>query len=212
MCRHDFVHVEEGRLTCYAPRKVSSHLVWTHQRRQRHSLSTRGTGHLLLSGSQDARVKIWDVIRDRQCLRTFIGHSKPVKDVNFNRTGEHFLSLAYDKYIKVWDTESGKCTASMNHRALMYSAAFSPENPNVLLAAAQDKCILQWDTRSPSTPTCSYDAHIDAVNHISFVNSSQFVSCSDDKTMRVWDCDIPAPRRVLQDPALPCHPHTGSQG
>ena len=169
------------------------------------------TGHLLLSGSQDARVKIWDVGRDRQCLRTFIGHSKPVKDVSFSRTGEHFLSLAYDKFIKVWDTESGKCTASMSHRALMYSAAFSPENPNVLLAAAHDKCILQWDTRSPSTPTCSYDAHIDTVNHISFVNSSQFVSCSDDKTMRVWDCDIPAPRRVLQDPALPSIPTLGSQ-
>lgn len=202
---NDFVHMEEGQLTCYAPRRVTH--TWSgHTKGVNVIRFLPNTGHLLLSGSQDARVKIWDVGRDRQCLRTFIGHSKPVKDVNFNVTGDKFLSLAYDKYIKVWDTESGRCIASMNHRALMYSAVFSPEHPSVLLAAAHDKCILQWDTRSPSTPTCSYDAHLDAINHISFTSPSQFISCSDDRTMRVWDYDVPAPKRVLQDPALPAIP------
>ena len=201
----DFVHAEGGQLTCYAPRRAVH--TWSgHTKGVNVIRFLPRTGHLLLSGSQDARVKLWDVGRGRGCLRTFIGHSKPVKDVNFDKTGEHFLSLSYDKYIKVWDTESGKCISSMNHRALMYSAVFNPENPSVLLACTQDKSILQWDTRTPSTPTCTYDAHTDAVNHITFLTPNHFLSCSEDRTMRVWEVDVPAPRRVLQDPTLPAIP------
>lgn len=37
-----------------------------------------------------------------------IGHSKAVRDVCFNNTGTQFLSAAYDRYLKLWDSETGE--------------------------------------------------------------------------------------------------------
>jgi pre-mRNA-processing factor 17 len=68
-------------------------------------------GHLLLSGSADTKVKIWDVYNKRQCMRTYMGHSAGIKEVNFNVKGDQFLSCSFDKTVKLWDVESGVCKA-----------------------------------------------------------------------------------------------------
>ena len=44
---------------------------------------------------------------DRRCIRTYIGHKQAVRDVTFNNSGTEFLSCAYDRYCKLWDTETG---------------------------------------------------------------------------------------------------------
>ena len=41
------------------------------------------------------------------CRRPFLGHSKAVRDISFNNSGAQFLSAAYDRYVKLWDTETG---------------------------------------------------------------------------------------------------------
>ena len=37
----------------------------------------------------------------------FTGHSKAVRDICFNNDGTKFLSCGYDRWIKLWDTETG---------------------------------------------------------------------------------------------------------
>ena len=51
-----------------------------------------GSGHLLLSGSADTTVKIWDVYHQKELLRTYSGHTKALSDITFNASGTHFLS------------------------------------------------------------------------------------------------------------------------
>lgn len=86
------------------------------------------TGHLMLSGSMDKKIKVrglpsavsfilisllqlWDVYQEGNCLRTFNGHHQAVKDVSFSNDGRKFLSCGYDRQMKLWDTETG--TASL---------------------------------------------------------------------------------------------------
>jgi len=47
------------------------------------------------------------VYNDRRCVRTYAGHKQAVRDVTFNNEGTEFLSCAYDRYCKLWDTETG---------------------------------------------------------------------------------------------------------
>jgi pre-mRNA-processing factor 17 len=50
---------------------------------------------------------LWEFYNERRCIRTYVGHSQAVRDVNFNNTGTEFLSASYDKMVKLWDTETG---------------------------------------------------------------------------------------------------------
>lgn len=38
---------------------------------------------------------------------SLLGHSKAVRDICYNNTGTQFLSAAYDRYLKLWDSETG---------------------------------------------------------------------------------------------------------
>ena len=44
-----------------------------------------------------------------RCVRTYSGHRQAIRDIDFNNSGDHFLSTSYDRYIKLWDTETGEC-------------------------------------------------------------------------------------------------------
>lgn len=103
------------------------------------------SGHLLLSGSMDTKIKLWDVYHEGNCLRTFLGHSQAVKDVNFNNNGSRFISSSYDKYIKIWDTETGQCVQAFTNGRMANVVKFNPDGDkqNIFMAGMQDKKIIQ---------------------------------------------------------------------
>ena len=48
-----------------------------------------------------------------------------------------------------------------------------------------------------------YDRHLAAVNTITFVDKNRrFVSTSDDKSMRVWEWNIPVDMKYIADPSM----------
>lgn len=62
------------------------------------------------------------------------GHSKAVRDICFNTAGTQFLSAAYDRYLKLWDTETGK---SPLYTALMPAYLNVASTPAVMGWAAR---------------------------------------------------------------------------
>ncbi|XP_073432117.1 pre-mRNA-processing factor 17 [Dendrobates tinctorius] len=162
------------------------------------------SGHLLLSCSMDCKIKLWEVYNERRCLRTFIGHSKAVRDVCFNNAGTQFLSAAYDRYLKLWDSETGQCISRFTNRKVPYCVKFNPDSDkqNLFVAGMSDKKIVQWDIRSGEIVQ-EYDRHLGAVNTITFVDENRrFVSTSDDKSLRVWEWDIPVDFKYIAEPSM----------
>lgn len=159
-------------------------------------------GHLLLSGGNDTKVKLWDVYHDREHLRTYQGHSKPVKDVNFNPDGTSFLSTSYDKMVKLWDTETGKCLSRFTNGSVANCVKFNPADPNSFLIGTANRKIVQYDLRTPDTVVQEYTHHLGAVNSITFVDDDhRFMTTSDDKTIRIWDWGINVPIKFIADPS-----------
>lgn len=102
------------------------------------------TAHLLLSGSMDCRVKLWEVYKERRCIRTYFGHRQAVKDVGFNNDGTEFLSAAYDRYIKLWDTETGDVKHRFTSKKIPFCVKFHPDKSkqHLFVAGTSDKKII----------------------------------------------------------------------
>jgi WD40 repeat protein len=90
-------------------------------------------------------LQLWDVYHEGNCLRTFLGHSQAVKDVDFNNSGSKFLSASYDRYIKQWDTETGKCIQVFSNGKIPNVVKYHPDGDkqNIFMAGMQDKKIIQ---------------------------------------------------------------------
>ena len=95
------------------------------------------------SDSRDSQ--LWDVYTSGACLRTFMGHGKAVKDVTFSNDGRKFLSCAYDRQMKLWDTETGQCLKRFSNGKIPYVIRFHPDDDkqNIFLAGMSDKKIIQ---------------------------------------------------------------------
>lgn len=161
-------------------------------------------GHLILSAGMDTKVKIWDVFNSGKCMRTYMGHSKAVRDIWFSNDGSKFLTASYDKNIKYWDTETGQVISTFSTGKIPYVVRLNPDEDkqNVLLAGMSDKKIVQWDMNSGQI-TQEYDQHLGAVNTITFVdNNRRFVTSSDDKSLRVWEFGIPVVIKYISEPHM----------
>lgn len=163
------------------------------------------SGHLLLSASADATIKIRDVYHDRELLRSYSGHSKAVSDICFNHSGTQFVSSSYDRMMKLWDTETGACISKFTTGKTPHVIKFNPdpEHANEFLAGMSDKKIVQFDTRTPNEIVQEYDHHLAAINTITFVDQNRrFMTTSDDKSLRAWDYNIPVPIKYIAEPDM----------
>ncbi|PRW45460.1 pre-mRNA-processing factor 17-like isoform X1 [Chlorella sorokiniana] len=160
------------------------------------------TGHLLLSAGLDGNIKIWDVNGHKKCMRTYMGHTKGVKDIWFSNDGRRFVSTGYDKKIRYWDTETGAIINTVGEGKMSYCVRLHPEEQHVVLAGTQEKKIMQWDLNTGDMVQV-YDYHLGAINTVTFIDQNRrFVTTSDDKTIRMWEYGIQAQAKYIADPSM----------
>ncbi|KND01868.1 uncharacterized protein SPPG_03658 [Spizellomyces punctatus DAOM BR117] len=194
---------EPGIKDCYLPKTLIH--TWTGHTKGVNAIRLfPQSAHLFLSAGMDGKVKLWDVYHERRCLRTFMGHSKAVRDITFNNDGTRFLSASYDKWIKLWDTETGKCISTFSTKRIPYCVKFNPDEDkqHLFLTGCADKKIYQFDINTGEVVQ-EYDQHLGAVNTITFVDENRrFVTTSDDKTLRAWEFDIPVVIKYVAEPSM----------
>ncbi|KAG0044263.1 pre-mRNA-processing factor 17 [Gryganskiella cystojenkinii] len=194
---------EAGSQECFVPKRLL-HTYTGHTKGVSAIRLFPKSGHLLLSGSMDSKVKLWDVYHERRVLRTFMGHSKAVRDVTFNNDGSKFMSASYDRNMKLWDTETGQCISTFTTKKIPYVVKFNPDEDkqNVFLAGCSDHKIYQFDINSGEVIQ-EYDQHLGPVNSITFVDDNRrFVTTSDDKSLRAWEYDIPVVIKYIAEPDM----------
>ncbi|WFD29299.1 hypothetical protein MSPP1_000306 [Malassezia sp. CBS 17886] len=204
------LHGEPGSVENYIPQTCIH--TWTGHTKGITALRLfPSSGHLLLSASLDGKIKLWDIYREGNCLRTFLGHAKSVRDIAFCNDGRRFLSAGYDGQIKLWDTETGACLRAFQLEDIPFCVRFHPDDDkqHIFLTGTSNNKILQYDVDTGEI-TQQYEQHLGAVNTITFVDENRrFVSTSDDKSLRAWDYDIPVVIKYVADPQLHSMPAVG---
>lgn len=196
------LHKEAGSQQCYCPKK----LVHTYKYHTKPITSLKfipQSSHLLLSGSADSKLALWDAHHDRELLRSYTGHTKSITDTDFLPDGTRFLSASYDRMMKLWDTETGQCVSRFTTGKTPHTLRFQPSNGGVeFIAGMNDKKIIQYDTRSGELVQ-EYDHHLGPINTLVFVDENRrFMSTSDDKSLRAWEYGIPVPIKFIADPSM----------
>lgn len=195
------VDLNKKQFKCFLPKKVV-------YRYKGHSNGTTSlkmlpeTGHLFLSGGNDNKVKIWDFYHDRKCLRDYVGHSKPIKTIDFSSDAKQFLSGSFDHSLKIWDTESGKVTKRLQLHSIPNSAEFRPTNSNEFVVGLSSSKIHHYDTRVPEKKGLVqvYDHHLSSILAVKyFPDGSRFISSSEDKTVRIWNNQVNIPIKQISD-------------
>ena len=110
-----------------------------------YSIAFSPKGNMLVSGSYDEAVFLWDV-RAARVMRSLPAHSDPVGGVDFVRDGTLIVSCSHDGLIRIWDTATGQCLRTLVHEdnAPVTSVIFSP-NGKYVLAWTLDSCIRLWN-------------------------------------------------------------------
>ncbi|GMP29636.1 hypothetical protein CsSME_00004647 [Camellia sinensis var. sinensis] len=92
-------------------------------------------------------VHTWSGHTKGKCMRTYMGHSKAVRDIWFCNDGTQFLTARYDKNIKYWDTKTGQGISAFSTGKIPYVVRLNPDEDKqkILLAGMSDKKIVQWD-------------------------------------------------------------------
>jgi len=150
----------------------------------------------------DSTIKIWEVYNKRRCIATFLAHERAVKEINLSNDGRKLISCGFDKYVRIWDVETGKQLKQYTTGKTPNTVKFYPADENIIMVGQANKKIIQWDTTTDQIIQ-EYDRHLGAVNTITFIDENRrFVTTSDDKSIRVWEFGIPVEIKYIAEPHM----------
>lgn len=102
------------------------------------------TNFRLVSGSQDGKVKVWD-LNKRSCITTLDSHVSDVQALDYSPTQNAIVSASRDKTIIWWDTKSWKIRKVVPCLELVEAAGFVEEG-DLTWSAGANGCFRVWDT------------------------------------------------------------------
>ena len=170
------------------------------------------TGHLLLSAGLDGTCHIYtttntDDHNKYKCMRTYHGHSAAVRDIQFQPSnGKTFLSCSFDRYIRLWDTETGQVKQTFTNRRVPYVVQYYPKDEEeYFVVGCSDNKIVTYQI-STGQITQEYNHHLAPVNTITFLeppnSTMKMITSSDDKKVLIWEWDIAVPIKYVSDPTM----------
>jgi WD40 repeat protein len=108
-------------------------------------------GRLLLSGSEDGTLKLWEVTTGRE-IRTLAGHSSPITAVCFAPDGRFALSGSDSGGVMLWEVSTGRRMRSFEGQSSrIQSVAFSPAGRSVLFLSDEGlTTVSKWITSARS--------------------------------------------------------------
>lgn len=153
------------------------------------ALAFNPEGTLLATGggepSRGGELKLFNTTTGEQVREFPEAHSDTVYDLEFSRDGKRIVSGAADKFVKLFDVETGKLVrAYEGHTNHVLGVAMAADGSS-LASAGADNAIKLWNTETGEQRR-TITSHSKQVTAIDFVGISENVlTCSGDFTVRL---------------------------
>ena len=146
---------------------------------------------LLLSGSADTTVKLWD-LHQAKFLRSFDHHQDKVQTLQWNPAQAPILaSAAYDKRVKTFDCRTPSSMANWKLLADPECLRWNPHAPTCFTVSDEEGKVLHFDTRkgTDAEPIFTLQAHAKPVTSIDWNPAVPdcLLTISADKTIKLWN-------------------------
>jgi len=147
---------------------------------------------MLLSGSRDKTLIIWNLTRDESSYgypkRSLHGHNHIVSDCVISSDGAYALSSSWDKTLRLWELSTGQTTRRfVGHTNDVLSVSFSADNRQIV-SGSRDRTIKLWNTLGDCKYTITDKGHTEWVSCVRFSPNPQnpvIVSAGWDKYVKV---------------------------
>jgi len=141
---------------------------------------------LLVSGSDDFTLYLWDPTQDKKPLARLTGHQQPVNYVLYSPDGQYIASACFDKSVRLWNGKTGKfITTFRGHVQAVYQVCWSADS-RLLVSSSKDSTMKVWDVR---TKKMQHDlpGHADEVYAVDWSPDGERVaSGGKDKVLKIW--------------------------
>ena len=149
------------------------------------SLAFSPDGKILISGSYDRTIRLWNV-RKRKELGTLKGDDS-VYTVAFSPDGQYIASGSKDSTIILWPLYSDESPRTLTgHSKAVFSVAFSADS-KMLVSGSADGKIKMWRVSTGELIETLPEQHYRGVTSVAFSPDGRHIASGDrDMTVRIW--------------------------
>ena len=155
---------------------------------------------MLLSGSDDSQMCVWDIkglpdgSSELAAMSKFTGHVGVVEDVAWHPKDPNvFGSVGDDKQLCLWDLRKGGANTMTSkieaHEAEVNCLSFNPFNQHILATGSADKTVALWDVRNMGRALHVFENHKEEIFQVSWSPKHETILASSgaDRRLMIWD-------------------------
>lgn len=144
--------------------------------------SVSGYGNLIVSGSYDTNVRVWDLLKDGECVQVLDGHADRIYSTVLDYPKKICYSGSMDSTINVWNVETGELLHTLRgHGSLVGLLELSKE---YLVSAAADSTLRVWDPNTGENLS-KLEGHSAAIT--CFQHDVLRIVSGSERMLKLWD-------------------------
>jgi len=167
-------------------------------------LTTHPVFALLVSGSEDATIKTWD-LESGEYEKTLKGHTNGVQALVFNRAGTLLASCSSDLSIKLWDfgptATTPDCLRTLRgHDHNISGLVFLGPSDTQLASCSRDSTVKLWEVSTGYCLRTLTGGHTEWVRCLAAsADGALLASGGSDQTIVVWNVVTGSPTLTLRE-------------